>query len=77
MLLMQLRKQELASFVKIMDDILVFEQQHNIDELAYPIQRACKYTEYLSITGAKLFGIERNLKLRGLIHQLSNNLNIM
>ena len=77
MLLMQLRKQELDSFVKIMDDILVLEKQHNIDEIAYPILRAYKYTEYLSITGVKLFGIERDPKLRGLIRHLSNNLHIM
>ncbi len=77
MLLMQLRKQEIDSFVKVMDDILVFEKQYNIDELAYPILRAHKYSEYLSSTGVKIFGIERDPKLRGLIRHLNNNLDIM
>ena len=77
LLLMQLRKQEIDSFLNVMNDILVFEKQHDINELAYPILRAYKYTEFLSITGVKIFGIERDPKLRRLIRLLNNDLDIL
>lgn len=76
-LLMQLRKQEIDTFLNIMNDILVFEKQHGINELAYPILRAYKYTEFLLITGVKIFGIDREPKLRRLIRLLNNNLDIL
>lgn len=77
LLLIQLRKQEIDSFLKVMNDILVFEKQHDIDELAYPILRAYQYTESLLFTGVKIFGIEKNHNLISKIHHLSRNLDIM
>lgn len=76
-LLMQLRKQEIDTFLSVMNDILVFEKQHDINELAYPILRAYKYTEFLSITGVKIFGIEKNFNLRSKIRHLNNDLDIL
>ena len=77
LLLMQLRKQEIDSFLKVMNDILVFEKQHDINELAYPILRAYQYTESLLLTGIKIFGIEKDFNIISKIHHLNRNLDIL
>ena len=77
LLLMQLRKQEIDSFLNVMNDILVFEKQHDINELAYPILRAYKYTESLLVTGVKIFGIEKNFNIISKIRHLNRDLDIM
>lgn len=77
LLLIQLRKQEIDSFLKVMNDILVFEKQHDFNELAYPILRAYQYTESLLFTGVKIFGIEKNYNLISKIHHLSRDLDIL
>jgi hypothetical protein len=77
LLLLQLRKQEIDSFLNVMNDILVFEKQHDINELAYPILRAYQYTESLLFTGVKIFGIEKNYNIISKIHHLNRDLDIL
>lgn len=77
LLLLQLRKQEIDSFLNVMNDILVFERQHDINELAYPILRAYQYTESLLFTGVKIFGIEKNYNIISKIHHLNRDLDIL
>ena len=77
LLLIQLRKQEIDTFYNVMNDILVFEKQHDINELAYPILRAYQYTESLLFTGVKIFGIEKNYNIISKIHHLNRDLDIL